>query len=83
MKMIEQVNSGMGDLNYKKDADLRLQRITNMASKLMTTFQQGMKTLHQIRNGGQQKMTVEHVNVHKGGKAVVGNIQGGGGNNEK
>ncbi len=83
MKMIEQVNSGMGEKKKKKDADLRLQRITNMASKLMTTFQQGMKTLHQIRNGGQQKMTVEHVNVHKGGKAVVGNIQGGGVTNEK
>jgi hypothetical protein len=28
---------------------------------------------------GQQKVTVEHVNVHKGGQAIVGTVQGGGG----
>jgi len=44
----------------------------------MATFQQGFKTIQQIRTGGHQKMTVEHVHVYEGDQAVVGNIQGGG-----
>jgi hypothetical protein len=27
---------------------------------------------------GQQKVTVEHVHVHEGGQAIVGNVEGGG-----
>jgi hypothetical protein len=27
---------------------------------------------------GQQKVTVEHVRVHEGGQAIVGNVEGGG-----
>ncbi len=77
MQMIQKINFAIDDIGINKDDDLRLQRITNTASKLMITFQQGIKTIHQLRNGGQQKMTVEHVNVNDGGQAVIGNIQGG------
>ena len=39
-----------------------------------------VETLNRHRGKGQQKVTVEHVHVHEGGKAIVGNVetQGGG-----
>lgn len=46
-------------------------RMANTANRLMTTFQSGLQTLHKLRNGGQQTLTVQHVNVSNGGQAVV------------
>jgi len=55
-----------------------------LANKLMRTFAAQMETLKKYRSSGQQKVIVEHVHVSKGGKAVVGTInQGGGGICEK
>jgi hypothetical protein len=48
-------------------------------NKLARTFTTQMAALKNYRTGGQQKMTVEHVHVHEGGQAIVGNVQGGGG----
>jgi hypothetical protein len=55
------------------------------STKLMRTFTAQMQALKQFRTGGQQKMTVEHVHVHSGGQAIVGqvNSDGGGVNEEK
>lgn len=53
-------------------------RLTNASSRLMSVYQQGMLTLNRIRTGGQQTVTVQHVNVGAGGQAVVGNVQTGG-----
>ena len=47
-------------------------------NKLARTFTTQVAALKQYRTGGQQKMTVEHVHVHEGGQAIVGNVQGGG-----
>ena len=52
-------------------------------NKLARTFTTQMTALKQYRTGGQQKMTVEHVHVHDGGQAIVGNVQGGGGSVKK
>jgi hypothetical protein len=46
--------------------------------KLAQTYAAQMETLKRYRSAGDQKMTVEHVHVHAGGQAVVGNVQGGG-----
>ncbi len=48
-------------------------------NKLARTFTTQMEALNKYRGKGQQKMTVEHVHVHEGGQAIVGNVQGGGG----
>ena len=50
--------------------------------KLARTFTTQMEALNRYRGKGQQKMTVEHVHVYEGGQAVVGNVQGGGGENK-
>lgn len=46
----------------------------NMTSKLSNAFIQQAQLLRKIQGKGQQKVTVEHVNVHEGGQAIVGNI---------
>jgi len=53
------------------------------ANKLSRTYAQQMDTLQRYRGKGQQKMTVEHVHVHAGGQAIVGNVAGGGGVQQK
>ena len=37
------------------------------------------KSLNRHRGKGQQKVTVEHVHVHEGGQAIVGNVESPGG----
>ena len=49
---------------------------TNAAIKLANSFVQQANILAKLRGVGGQKIIVEHVDVHQGGQAVVGNIQG-------
>ena len=48
------------------------------AQKLMTLYAKQLETLNKHRGKGQQKVTVEHVNVAAGGQAIVGNVDTGG-----
>lgn len=48
------------------------------ANKLSRTHATLLEALNRHRGKGQQKVTVEHVHVHNGGQAIVGNVQGGG-----
>lgn len=52
----------------------------NQANKLSRTYSTLLEALNRHRGKGQQKVTVEHVHVHQGGHAIVGNVrsQGGG-----
>lgn len=53
----------------------------SQANKLSRTYAMQMEALNRYRGKGQQKMTVEHVHVHAGGQAIVGNVnhpEGGG-----
>lgn len=56
---------------------------TNTAVKLANCFIQQANILAKLQGVGGQKIIVEHVDVHPGGQAIVGNIQGGMGYNEK
>lgn len=47
------------------------------AQKLMTLYTKQLETLNKHRGKGQQKVTVEHVNVQAGGQAIVGNVEAG------
>jgi hypothetical protein len=51
----------------------------NMAVKLMRTFTAQTEALAKLRRGGNQMVRVEHVHVHAGGQAIVGNIAHTGG----
>jgi len=48
-------------------------------NKLARTFTTQIETLNRHRGKGQQKVTVEHVHVHQGGQAIVGNVETRGG----
>jgi len=45
-------------------------------NKLARTFTTQMEALKRYRTGGEQKVTVQHVDVQDGGQAIVGNVQG-------
>ncbi len=47
-------------------------------NKLARTFAAQVEALKRYRTGGEQKVTVEHVHVHQGGQAIVGNVSPGG-----
>ena len=47
------------------------------AQKLMALYTQQVAALNKHRGKGQQKVTIEHVNVHAGGQAIVGNVEMG------
>jgi hypothetical protein len=50
----------------------------SQANKLSRTYSTLLEALNRHRGKGQQKVTVEHVHVHEGGQAIVGNVEGGG-----
>jgi hypothetical protein len=53
------------------------------ANKLSRTSTILLEALNRHRGKGQQKVTVEHVNVHAGGQAIVGAVETPGGGTEK
>ncbi len=52
-------------------------RMANTAARLMDAYQRGLLHLERMRTGGQQIVTVQHVNVSAGGQAVVAGTVGG------
>jgi hypothetical protein len=44
------------------------------AAKFMAVYERQLSALDRRRGGGQQKITVEHVNVHTGAQAIVGDV---------
>jgi len=46
-------------------------RLINTAAKLMDTYQKAMLTVNRLHTGGQQTVTVQHVQVTDGGQAVI------------
>jgi hypothetical protein len=60
-------------------ADLRQEDSAERAlNKLARTFAAQLEALKRYRRNGEQKVTVEHVTVNEGGKALVGNVTHGG-----
>ena len=49
--------------------------VMNMANKLMRTFTAQVEAFEKLKRGGKQVIKVDHVHVHEGGQAIVGNIQ--------
>lgn len=55
------------------------QYYTNSAIKLSNCFMRQANILAKLQGIAGQKIVVERVDVHQGGQAIVGNIQGGAG----
>ncbi len=77
------------DADFHNKLGLALQETdaaVNRATKLLRTFTAQVETLNRYRGKTtEQHVTVEHVNVHQGGQAIVGAVTGGPGvgDNEK
>jgi hypothetical protein len=48
-------------------------------SRLLRAYTTQVDALSNMRRGGRQKVVVEHVYVHQGGQAIVGNVTHPGG----
>jgi hypothetical protein len=55
----------------------------NGASKLLTRHHETLEALLKYRRKGEQRVHVEHVHIHGGAQAIVGNVTTGGGMNPK
>ena len=53
-------------------------RNINRVTKMMRMFTTQAEALQKLRNKGQQKITVQHVQVNDGGQAVIGDVHNGG-----
>jgi hypothetical protein len=53
-------------------------RLINASARMMSAYQSGLLTLHRLRTGGKQTVTVQHVNVTGGQAVVAGQFQTGG-----
>lgn len=51
------------------------QQHINAVTKLSNVFIQQISLMQKLQGKGQQKVTVEHVHVHEGGQAIVGNVE--------
>ena len=71
---LQQLSSAMAN---QPDQIASKQYFTNAAVKLANAFVQQANLLSRLQGNGGQKIIVEHVEVHNGGQAVVGNINGG------
>jgi hypothetical protein len=53
-------------------------RMMNLSIRAMETFQKGLLTIKRLRGSGEQRITIQHVNVTQGGQAVIGQVNPGG-----
>ena len=68
-----------GRVNWGKPSPEMRDMHMKHATKLMAVFAKQIEALQRYRGKGRQKMVVEHVHVHSGGQAVVGQISADGG----
>lgn len=59
---------------HPEQTDRGVEAYVNRAAKLSRTFTALTEALGRYRSRGQQRMTVEHIHVHPGGRAIVGQI---------
>ena len=83
MKMSAEINRRVDYLSTvrgeeQERANIQATRLAGATARVMSTFQQGLLTLQRLRTGGQQVVTVQHVQVNEGGQAVVAGTVGRG-----
>ena len=57
---------------------VNLEVAASVALRLLRATTAQMEALAKLKRGGEQTVRVEHVHVHAGGQAIVGNVNGGG-----
>ncbi|OOY94013.1 hypothetical protein BOW18_12105, partial [Solemya velum gill symbiont] len=75
MELMNQAMARLNKLNSynsseREQASIHCGRLLNSYARVTSSYQQSLLTLHKLRNGGKQTVTVQHVNVESGGQAV-------------
>jgi hypothetical protein len=78
--MAHEMAMRFGGRSLKERDSVESVRCANASARLMTAYQQSLLTLQRLRTGGNQTVTVQHLNIGQGGQAVIGHVQAGGGN---
>lgn len=68
----------LGQVHSREEGQASAKRLTAIA-RCLEAYQHGLLTLKKLRRNGNQRITVQYVNVSDGGQAVVGNIEQGSG----
>ena len=68
MAILAKLDSGFG-------TERRIAAFGSAAARLMRAYAMQVEVLRRLRNGGQQYVRVEHVHIHDGGKAIIGNLK--------
>jgi hypothetical protein len=74
---MQMIDRGLSYEHKSAGDQVEASRSLNTAARLMSAFQDGLLTLQRLRTGGNQTVTVQHVNVESGAQAVIGNVAGG------
>lgn len=70
--------------SIKDQTSVGIDQNLNRATKLMRLYNETLDTLNKHRRKGEQKVTVQHINVREGGQAIVnGQLNQGEGVNDK
>ena len=68
MSVLGKMDSGFG-------TERRIAAFGSTAARLMKVFTLQVEVLRRLRNGSQQFMRVEHVQINAGGQAIIGNVK--------
>jgi hypothetical protein len=68
MAILAKLDSGFG-------TERRIAAFGSAAARLLKAYAMQVEVLRRLRNGGQQFVRVEHVHIHDGGKAIIGNVK--------
>ena len=86
LQMIGLHNAAVDNLRMAGSPNVSLAvmpQLIGSANKCSRSFATLLESLHRHRGNAQQKVVVEHVHVHAGGQAIVGNVEGGAGGRGK
>ena len=83
IETLEHICTDRSNIGYFQTLNTEACRLAGAIARLQSTFQDGALTLQKLRTGGQQTVVVQHVNVRKGGQAVVAGQVGGGSGRSK
>ena len=67
MAVLARVGGGQGN-------ERRVAAMGSAAARLLRAYTAQVEALRRLRSAGQQSIRVEHVTVHDGGQAIVGNV---------
>lgn len=81
--LADQYNEYMRRAAYPDQPLEVIERYINCATKLMRMYNETLDALNKYRRKGEQKVTVQHVNINGGQAIVTGNMQQRGGDNQK